>query len=209
MAVSKRTRFEVLRRDNHTCRYCHATDSPLTVDHVTPVSLGGTDDPANLVAACRDCNAGKSSSTPDAALVAQVTDDAVRWATARMEAARMFDQERAERRARVSALRDAWIEWAGDDCNLPDDWETKVGSWVDQGLSMERVLEAFKIAKRRPNVAPWGMFAYMCGIVRNWIADLEQRTQDLLDSAEDVAYTSGDEVLVDFIDRFGRGMEVA
>ena len=40
MAVSKRTRFEVLRRDNFTCRYCRSTDNELTVDHVTPVALG-------------------------------------------------------------------------------------------------------------------------------------------------------------------------
>lgn len=39
MAVSKRTRFEVLRRDDHTCRYCgqSAPDVKLTVDHVLPV----------------------------------------------------------------------------------------------------------------------------------------------------------------------------
>ena len=76
MAIPKRTRFEVLRRDNYTCRYCRSTDNPLTIDHVTPVSLGGTDDPSNLVAACRDCNAGKASSSPDAEHVAQVDDDA-------------------------------------------------------------------------------------------------------------------------------------
>lgn len=40
MAVSKRTRFEVLRRDDFTCRYCRSKDSELHVDHVTPVSLG-------------------------------------------------------------------------------------------------------------------------------------------------------------------------
>lgn len=33
MAVTKRTRFEVLRRDNYTCRYCRSTDGALTVDH--------------------------------------------------------------------------------------------------------------------------------------------------------------------------------
>lgn len=34
MAVSKRTRFEVLRRDGHRCRYCGAgaEDAALTVD---------------------------------------------------------------------------------------------------------------------------------------------------------------------------------
>lgn len=34
MAVSKRTRYEVLRRDNHACRYCGASapEVKLTVD---------------------------------------------------------------------------------------------------------------------------------------------------------------------------------
>jgi 5-methylcytosine-specific restriction endonuclease McrA len=62
VSVSKRLRYEVLRRDDHACRYCGHTapDVPLTVDHVIPVALGGTDEPENLVTACKDCNAGKS-----------------------------------------------------------------------------------------------------------------------------------------------------
>jgi 5-methylcytosine-specific restriction endonuclease McrA len=67
MAVSKRLRYEILRRDNHTCKYCGATAPtvPLRVDHVTPVALGGTDTPDNLVTSCEPCNSGKSSSTVD------------------------------------------------------------------------------------------------------------------------------------------------
>lgn len=63
MAVSKRLRYEILRRDNHTCRYCGASapDVPLRVDHVTPVALGGTDEPSNLVTSCEPCNSGKTS----------------------------------------------------------------------------------------------------------------------------------------------------
>lgn len=61
MAISKRMRFEILRRDGFKCTYCHASEALLTVDHVTPVSLGGTDHPSNLVACCDDCNTGKSS----------------------------------------------------------------------------------------------------------------------------------------------------
>ncbi|MFF0777048.1 HNH endonuclease [Streptomyces sp. NPDC003720] len=63
MAVSKRLRYEILRRDNHTCRYCGASapDVPLRIDHVTPVALGGTDHPSNLVTSCEPCNNGKSS----------------------------------------------------------------------------------------------------------------------------------------------------
>jgi 5-methylcytosine-specific restriction endonuclease McrA len=55
MAVSKRLRYEILRRDNYACRYCGATapDVKLNVDHVIPQSLGGSDKPDNLVTSCR------------------------------------------------------------------------------------------------------------------------------------------------------------
>lgn len=56
MAVSKRLRYEILRRDNYACRYCGASapDVPLRVDHVTPVALGGTDTADNLIDRIRD-----------------------------------------------------------------------------------------------------------------------------------------------------------
>ena len=50
-------RHQLLRRDNHACRYCgrSAPEVPLTVDAVVPEALGGSHkDPANLVAACAD-----------------------------------------------------------------------------------------------------------------------------------------------------------
>ena len=45
MPVTKRVRFEVLRRDNHTCHYCgaRAPEVAITIDHVVPVALGGSD----------------------------------------------------------------------------------------------------------------------------------------------------------------------
>lgn len=77
MAVSKRLRYEILRRDSHTCRYCGASapDVPLRVDHVTPVALGGTDTPANLVTSCEPCNSGKTSTIEG--FVPDVPGDAV------------------------------------------------------------------------------------------------------------------------------------
>lgn len=77
MAVSKRLRYEILRRDNHTCRYCGASapDVPLRVDHVTPVALGGSDKPENLVTSCEPCNSGKSSTI--VGTVAPVSTEAV------------------------------------------------------------------------------------------------------------------------------------
>lgn len=62
MAVSTRTRFEVLKRDGYVCRYCGrgAPSVVLHVDHVKPRSRGGRDTWANLVTACQDCNLGKA-----------------------------------------------------------------------------------------------------------------------------------------------------
>lgn len=80
MAVSKRLRYEILRRDNHACRYCGAAAPKvkLNVDHVIPQSLGGSDKPDNLVTSCTDCNAGKTSSMPNAMPVADVDQETFR-----------------------------------------------------------------------------------------------------------------------------------
>ena len=89
MAVSKRLRYEILRRDNHACRYCGATapGAKLNVDHVIPQSLGGSDKPDNLVTSCTDCNAGKTSSMPNAMVVADVDQETFRQAAELMSEA--------------------------------------------------------------------------------------------------------------------------
>lgn len=62
MALSKRTRFEIFKRDFFTCQYCgdRPPDVVLEVDHIDPRVLGGSDDPLNLLTSCFDCNRGKS-----------------------------------------------------------------------------------------------------------------------------------------------------
>lgn len=58
-------RRAVLRRDSYTCSYCGHRGTALTleVDHVLPVSRGGSNAPENLVAACWECNVEKGSRT--------------------------------------------------------------------------------------------------------------------------------------------------
>lgn len=60
--LSKKTRFEVLKRDSFKCQYCGASapDVLLQVDHIKPVAGEGTDDFWNLVTSCTSCNSGKS-----------------------------------------------------------------------------------------------------------------------------------------------------
>lgn len=62
ISLSKRLRFEILKRDSFKCQYCGsaAPDVLLQVDHVKPVAEGGTDDIWNLITSCQPCNSGKS-----------------------------------------------------------------------------------------------------------------------------------------------------
>ena len=63
VAIPKRMRFEVFKRDGFECVYCGATppNAILHCDHFTPVSLGGLTEVDNLVTACQPCNSGKSN----------------------------------------------------------------------------------------------------------------------------------------------------
>lgn len=61
--LSKRTRFEVFKRDKFACQYCGAKspDVVLHVDHINPVARGGANDILNLLTSCLACNGGKGA----------------------------------------------------------------------------------------------------------------------------------------------------
>lgn len=140
MAVSKRIRYEVLRRDGFTCRYCgaKAPDVELQVDHVMPASLGGGDTPGNLVTACRDCNIGKASSRPDEDAVADISRDALRWARAMKEAAIKDEHEREAELDVSGEFYRMWRSWESydDEYWLPIDWSQTILRQLKSGLTM-------------------------------------------------------------------------
>lgn len=74
-AAWKRARTAILQRDAHRCTVIeagHRCTNPATeVDHVIPVSLGGTDDPTNLVAICATHHRSKTQREAAAARRAQ------------------------------------------------------------------------------------------------------------------------------------------
>lgn len=178
MAVSKRTRYEVLRRDSFLCRYCRAEGTQLTVDHVVPVALGGTDAPDNLVAACRDCNAGKAASSPDEATVAQVSDDAVRWAAAMRLAAKKRARSRKAARTYVEKFDEVWRRWHwGEEQHevpRPADWPISVEAFYTAGLPIEELTDSILIACSRQTLTIDRVWRYMCGIAWNKLADIQK-----------------------------------
>lgn len=70
--ISSQLRAEILERNGYTCRRCGAgSEDPdpvnlgrrlrLHVDHVIPVSQGGTNEKENLLVLCSCCNQGKAN----------------------------------------------------------------------------------------------------------------------------------------------------
>jgi hypothetical protein len=193
MAVSKRLRFEVLRRDNHTCRYCGRTapEVKLTIDHVVPEALGGRTEPANLAAACGDCNSGKSSIAPDSAIVDDVALDALRWRRAMVIAASLQTDDREKRDADRSAFERAWKDWTYrqgiQTLTLPldPDWPETVDRFRSAGLAIGDLLDAVDKAMRKQKIDREAVFKYFCGICWRMLEDRREIAAQLLEAATD------------------------
>lgn len=52
-------RDEAFERDDYTCQYCGERGFSLELDHVEPISRGGTNELGNLITACSTCNKSK------------------------------------------------------------------------------------------------------------------------------------------------------
>ena len=179
MAVSRRLRFEILRRDGHTCRYCGASapDAKLTVDHVLPVALGGSDEPENLTTACTDCNAGKSSIGPDQAVVADVSNDAARLADAMRIAVNRRARLRDEMGWSIDAFNTAWAGWTygKDKLPVPRDagWQDSIERFLDSGLCSDELIDDLLPKAMRSQASPAKVWVYFCGMAWRSIRELQ------------------------------------
>jgi 5-methylcytosine-specific restriction protein A len=54
-------RQAIYERDSYTCVTCDAYNTALSLDHIIPVSRGGSDDPSNLQTMCLPCNLRKGA----------------------------------------------------------------------------------------------------------------------------------------------------
>lgn len=184
--VSKRLRYEILRRDNYRCRYCGAgaPDVELRVDHVTPDALGGATEPSNLVTACEPCNSGKSSTTPDAPVVDEVQQDALRWSQAIKAAAASLEADLEVGSREDEWFQAAWGAWTfvGTDrpVPLPHDWSSSVRRLRTAGLTEPLLEDAIDTAMQAPNVRPENVFRYFCGVGWRTVGQLHDRAQGIV-----------------------------
>jgi hypothetical protein len=185
MAVGKRKRFEVFKRDGFACQYCGRTPPVVTLeaDHITPVADGGPDDMDNLVTACFDCNRGKSDvplSTVPAPLEQVIKDAAEKLE--QLEAYNQFLQEtRAVEEERVEMLGVRWY----DAINPPHEHgqyvfnatrRTSVRTFLKR-LPLAEIEDALELAQARVRVYGNGSdekrWRYFCGVCWNKVRAAE------------------------------------
>lgn len=177
MTVNNRLRFEVLRRDDYACHYCHRKDIPLTVDHVVPQALGGKDEAENLVACCMDCNSGKSSINPDEPLVAQVSEEANKF----QKLLRIAIGDKAvaieDEREYCDHVRDIWesvTEIDDEYCfPMPNTWKSAARYWAEIDVPDEYLRYAFEIAREKcdmKRLPRYKAFNYASGIISNLLS---------------------------------------
>lgn len=182
MPLSKRMRFEIMRRDNHTCRYCGASapDVKLTVDHVVPQALGGGDEPANLVTACKDCNAGKTSSAPDQNVIDDASERALRWARAIQRAGDEAMEEletKLNREEFYAEVLNVWPSYCRD--RIPSDYRVSIDQFLAAGLPEAIILDMAEVAATKPGIAKPG-WTYFCGCCWTKIRQLQARALEIV-----------------------------
>lgn len=170
MALSKRLRFEILKRDGFRCLYCGASPiaGTLTVglhaDHVDPKSKGGADEPANLVTACADCNQGKS----DVPLERKRLNSRFGSEEER-EHAEQIREYLALQREIAAAKRDA-------EALVLEHWQERIGAFPWQlpryvpgavkDFGVHEVLDFVDIVAAKGISNPTSQVKYFCGILR-------------------------------------------
>lgn len=171
VGISKKTRFDVFKRDQFQCAYCGAHPSEtvlLEVDHIHPVAEGGTNDIDNLVTACSDCNRGKGagllSSVPQS-----LEDKAIQVAEREAQIRAYYEILEAKKQRKddeLWSIADLYMSRFGDESIL----RTRLASIRTflELLDYYEVQEAMELAcNKMYSKAP--AFRYFCGVCWNKI----------------------------------------
>lgn len=151
MAIGKKLRFEVFKRDSFTCQYCgrKSPDVVLHVDHIEPVSLGGTDDLINLITSCVDCNLGKGPRRlSDDSVVAKQRDQLAELQARQEQIAMMIEWQRSLvdlDEQTVEQVAEFWSELLDNTVQLTVSGRRKLDEMIKK-FGISDVMEAMRIA---------------------------------------------------------------
>ena len=163
----KRQRFEIFKRDGFQCSYCgaHPPKAILHVDHIEPVSLGGSNDDDNLTTACQDCNLGKSN--VPLTNVSESLSSRAKEVAEREAQLRGYQEIMRKKRERVKL--DAWkvcfifCDHFYDEREIRKDWFRSVSIFVEK-IGLHECVEAMEIAVDRIRYREADCFKYFAGV---------------------------------------------
>jgi len=172
-ALSKKTRFDVFKRDAFCCQYCGATppNAVLEVDHIQPVSKGGKNAIDNLVTACFDCNRGKSDRL--LGIAPKTLKEKADEVSEREAQLKGYSEVMEARRQRIDD--DCWrvmsVLYPGKESVRRDEF-LSVQRFVER-LGVHQVLDAAEVAMA--SAASYSKkFKYFCGVCWNRVRETEQ-----------------------------------
>ncbi len=173
--ISKKTRFEVFKRDSFACQYCGSTPPGvvLHVDHITPVALGGKNNIDNLLTSCCDCNLGKGATPLSSAHPAISMADKAKQIKEREEQIREYNKMLTAEANRIED--DAWnvVRVLENNPNA-DSYNRSKFQNIKRFVSMlplPLVCEAAEIATSKMHVGSQRQFKYFCGVCWNMIRE--------------------------------------
>lgn len=171
IAISKKTRFEVFKRDGFSCQYCgaHPPAVILHVDHINPVALGGINHMDNYVTACQPCNLGKSA-TSLAEIPQSLKEKASEIAERELQIQgyqAVMNSKRLRIDDEAGEVREVY-ERFNEGLTLTDSAMVSIRKFIE-AIGMHAVIGAMEEAHTRPTVRRGNEFKYFCGICWNLI----------------------------------------
>ena len=169
--LSKKTRFEVFKRDGFSCQYCgeHPPKVILHVDHIDPVALGGSNHMDNLITSCQPCNSGKSA-TPLSDIPQSLQDKAA-LIIEREAQIKGYQRVMNDKKQRIEDEAEevcAIYEMFNKGFTLSDTAMVTVRKFIDQ-LGVHDVMESMEKACSNTRIKKDQDFKYFCGICWNKI----------------------------------------
>lgn len=170
-AISKKTRFEIFKRDGFVCQYCGNTPPTvvLQVDHIHPVAEGGDNSMDNLITCCAGCNIGKGARLISSA--PQSLKDKAENIKEAEEQLMGFYKIMNAKRERID--REAWqivdyLKIQNNDGSVDTPNFTSIKRFLEK-ISFYAVAEAAEIAWGAKPYSANARFRYFCGVCWNKI----------------------------------------
>jgi hypothetical protein len=194
MALSVRTRFEVFKRDEFTCKYCgrRTPDVVLEVDHIVPVCEGGSDDTVNLTTSCYECNRGKAGVPLGQVITGEDPHDRAIELIERKrqleEYNRVLDEDRCTREEIAWSLWRYWQEQR--EITAPEAMERmpkRDRTWLMNTLTYCPKTKLFEFMDAAAARGATSDFRYVIGCVKHW-RELEKAAPQPVDSEDEQVF---------------------